>query len=193
MSPLAAHQNEERIIMEKSEKVVTGKALRLARAFSSPDETRPALRGIHVTEKYVEACDGHMGVRIPCENPGPGLLIPPDPVKVAEKYKGNVTVRLNGDALLVAGESETLFAPMDPIYPDMGKIWPAYETGTSFYVNPRKVADAFKAIADYLEIKRFQVWRNGVKVTVNDPIKAILIEGEGFQAIMMPVRGPDKK
>jgi DNA polymerase III sliding clamp (beta) subunit (PCNA family) len=175
---------------------VTAKVLRLAAAFASKDETRPALCGVELNDDTVGASDGHVAVRIGVSLQGspdaPSIIVPSDSIKAISTKAEDVSVVVNGDYRLVAQRTETIFQPIDNQFPNLDAAMPKGEPVVTIALNPALAAEAFAALAKYLGAKRGDIWGpERVLVSIYSdvqPIKLTCGPGDSITALIMPVR-----
>jgi DNA polymerase-3 subunit beta len=93
---------------------------------TSTDAAKAILQGIHLSDGYMEATDGHRLVRLPVDLPdGINLTLPASTMKLLQDRTVGIAAA-NGQAVIDAGDGITIYSRiLDGTYPDVAKLIPA--------------------------------------------------------------------
>lgn len=180
--------------------------------FSSSDETREVLRGVHFTENFTEATDGRVIIRVPYpaqhvdDHPVKGsdklgdVIVPSEAIKRAlgDAHKNSrlpvletVRVSNDGDGCVVLGATDLDTEVRSRVrvgqYPNTDTVIPSGEFKTTILLSP----DYLGAICAYASEHIRSGY--GLKIETNGPVDPVKItfplkDGRGVLVVLMPMR-----
>lgn len=156
-------------------------------AFTSTDESRPAMQGVFVDNNNLIATDGYVLLVYPCETDYSGIVIP---VSCFPKKKGNYTiVELEEDGKVSEFNKASIpneiriVKVINERYPNYKAVMPQEgmeEEVETISINPIFLAK-FSALHEHKN-------GAGLQLTFHGSTKAITIKHDEFTGLLMPTR-----